>query len=197
MPAEIGFPYSRPLAAEYDVALVDLDGVVYSGTHQVPGAAAALAAARAAGMRLAFVTNNASRSPSAIAQHLRGLGIPAAAGDVVTSAQAAATLIARRFPAGSPVLVAGAIGLRLALRERGLRPVSLAAERPVAVVQGYAPDMSYGLLAEAGVAVRDGALFVAANADTTLPSPRGPQPGNGSMVAVIVTATGIHPLVAG
>jgi len=46
MPAEIGFPYSRPLAAEYDVALVDLDGVVYSGTHQVPGAAAALAAAQ-------------------------------------------------------------------------------------------------------------------------------------------------------
>jgi len=188
----------RPaLAAEYDVALLDLDGVVYTGQAAVPGAVTALAAARKAGLRLAFVTNNASRSPSAIAEHLTRLGVPAGSADVVTSAHAAATLIASRFPAGSPVLVCGAIGLRLALRERGLRPVSLAAERPVAVVQGYAPDMSYGLLAEAAVAVRDGALFVASNADATLPSPRGPQPGNGSMLAVIATATGVRPIVAG
>src|SRR5215470_8577024 len=171
----------RAPSAEYDVALLDLDGVVYTGQTAVPGAVLALAAARAAGMRLAFVTNNASRSPSAIAEQLRGLGIPADARDVVTSAQAAATLIASRFPPGSPVLVAGAIGLRLALRERGLRPVSMASDRPVAVAQGYAPEMSYGLLAEAGVAVRDGAFYVATNSDSTLPTPRGPQPGNGSL----------------
>jgi glycerol-1-phosphatase len=185
------------LAAGYDVALLDLDGVVYRGSDAVPGAAGALAGARDAGMRLAFVTNNASRSPSAIAAQLSRLDVPAKAGDVVTSAHAAATLIARRFPAGSPVLVAGAIGLRLALRERGLRPVSVAADRPVAVVQGYAPDMSYGLLAEAGIAVRDGAWYVATNADSTLPTPRGPQPGNGSLLQVIITATGIQPVVAG
>jgi HAD superfamily hydrolase (TIGR01450 family) len=190
-------PAESPPVAEYDVALLDLDGVVYTGPLPVPGAARALAAARTAGMRLAFVTNNASRSPSAIAQQLNGLGVAASSADVVTSAQAAATLIADRFPAGSPVLVAGAIGLRLALRERGMRPVSMAADRPVAVVQGYAPDMNYGLLAEAGVAVRDGALYVATNSDSTLPSPRGPQPGNGSLLQVIITATGIQPLVAG
>jgi glycerol-1-phosphatase len=190
-------PGSAALAARYDVALLDLDGVVYRGSDAVPGAAQALAAARDAGMRLAFVTNNASRSPSAIAAQLSRLGVPAQASDVVTSAQAAATLIAQRFPAGSPVLVAGAIGLRLALRERGLRPVSVAADNPVAVVQGYAPDMNYGLLAEAGVAVRDGAWYVATNADSTLPTPRGPQPGNGSLLQVIITATGIQPVVAG
>jgi glycerol-1-phosphatase len=186
-----------PVADGYDVALLDLDGVVYRGPEAVPGAVAALAGARAAGIRLAFVTNNASRSPSAIAAHLSRLGVPAAASDVVTSAHAAATLVAGRFPAGSPVLAAGAIGLRLALRERGMRPVSLAADRPVAVVQGYAPDMNYGLLAEAGVAVRDGAWYVATNADSTLPTPRGPQPGNGSLLQVIITATGVKPVVAG
>lgn len=196
-PTALLAPDDRPLTAQYDVALLDLDGVVYTGPDPVPGAVRGLAAARQAGMRLAFVTNNASRTPSAIAQQLTGLGVPAAAADVVTSAQAAATLIARRFPAGSPVLVAGAMGLRLALRERGLRPVSVAADRPVAVVQGYAPDMSYGLLAEAGVAVRDGALYVATNSDATLPTPRGPQPGNGSLLQVIITATGVQPLVAG
>lgn len=186
-----------PLVQLYDVALLDLDGVVYSGPVAMPGAVQALAAARRAGLRLAFVTNNASRSPSAIAAQLAGLGVPASAADVVSSAQAAATLIADRVPPGSAVLVAGGMGLRLALRARGLRPVSTVAEHPVAVVQGYAPDLSYGLLAEAALAVRGGALFVASNTDTTLPTPRGPQPGNGSLVQVIVTATGTEPIVAG
>ncbi len=184
-------------AIEYDVALLDLDGVVYTGQGAVPNAVHALAQARTTGLRLAFVTNNASRSPSAVAAHLSSLGVPAAQADVVTSAQAAASLIAARVPPGSSVLVAGAIGLRLALRARGLRPVSVAKDNPAAVVVGFAPDMSYGLLAEAAVAVRDGALFVAANADSTLPSPRGLQPGNGSMLRVIATATGIEPVVAG
>ena len=184
-------------ATEYDVALLDLDGVVYTGRGAVPNAVQALAQARATGLRLAFVTNNASRSPSAVAAHLSQLGVPATSEDVVTSAQAAASLIAARVPAGSPVLVAGAIGLRLALRARGLRPVSVAKDNPVAVVVGYSPDMSYGLLAEAGLAVRAGALFVAANVDKTLPTPRGLQPGNGSIVQVIATATGVEPVVAG
>src|SRR5579859_1660176 len=153
---------SKPPATEYDVALLDLDGVVYTGQGAVPGAVPAIAEARATGLAVAFVTNNASRSPSAVAAHLSKLGVPASQADVVTSAQAAASLIAARVPAGSPVLVAGATGLRLALRACGLRPVSVAKDRPVAVVVGYSPDLNYGLLAEAAVAVRDGALFVAA-----------------------------------
>jgi ribonucleotide monophosphatase NagD (HAD superfamily) len=116
---------------------------------------------------------------------------------VVTSAQAAARLLAERLPAGAPVLVIGGSGLRMAVRERGLRPVSTAAERPRAVVQGYSPDVSYSMLAEGGLAVAAGALFVASNGDLTLPSRRGRQPGNGSLIQVVATATGVQPLVAG
>jgi glycerol-1-phosphatase len=181
----------------YDAALLDLDGVVYLGGSPIAGAADALAAAVSNGMRLAFVTNNASRTPNAIAAQLAGMGIAATAADIVTSAQAAAHLIADRFPAGSPVLVVGGMGLRLAVRERGLKPVSTAADRPVAVVQGYTPDLGYGLLAEAAVAIRAGAWFVGSNADATLPSRRGPLPGNGSLLQVLVTATGQQPVVAG
>lgn len=188
---------ARPLSEAYDVALLDLDGVVYLGGTGIPGAPQALAEARHHGMRLAFVTNNASRSPAAIAQQLNQLGVDASPADLVTSAQAAARLIADRLPGGSAVLVAGGIGLRLALREHGLRPVSTAAERPAAVVQGYAPDISYSLLAEAAVAIRGGAWYVASNADATLPSSRGPLPGNGALVQLIVTATGRQPVVAG
>jgi glycerol-1-phosphatase len=187
----------QPLCQAYDVALLDLDGVIYLGGQAVPGAADALARAGRAGMRAAFVTNNASRSPSRIAAQLTGFGVPATAADVVTSAQAAARLLAERLPAGAPVLVAGGTGLRIALRERNLRPVSTAAEHPSAVVQGYSPDLSYALLAEAALAIRAGAWYVATNADATLPSPRGQQPGNGSIIAMLVTATGVQPVVAG
>src|SRR5258707_3728230 len=190
-------PGQRPPAASYDVALLDLDGVVYNGPDPIDGAVDALAAARKAGLRLAFVTNNACRPPSAIAEHLTRLGVPAGSADVVTTARAAATLTANLFPPGSLVLVAGSNGLRLAVRERGLRPVSLAADHPVAVVQGYAPDMNYGLLAEAGVAVRDGAFYVATKSDSTLPTPPGPQPSQRSLLHVIITATGTRPVVAG
>lgn len=181
----------------YDTLLLDLDGVVYLGSHAVPGAPAALEEAQRRGVRLAYVTNNASRTPAAIATHLRELGAPASADDVVTSAQAAARLVAERVPPGSNVLVVGGSGLRLAVRDRGLRPVSTAAESPVAVVQGIAPGLSYGLLSEGALAVRQGALFVASNGDTTMPTGRGELPGNGAMVRVIAAATGVEPVYAG
>ena len=188
---------AEPLDTAYDVALLDLDGTVYLSGAVIPGAAEALRKADAAGLRLAYVTNNAFRTPAAIAELLTSFGIRAAPQDVVTSAQAAARLLAERLPAGAAVLVIGGSGLRMAVRERGLRPVSTAADRPQAVVQGYSPDVSYSILAEGGLAVAAGALFVASNGDLTLPSRRGRQPGNGSLIQVIATATGVRPLVAG
>jgi glycerol 3-phosphatase-2 len=186
----------QPLSEDYDAALLDLDGVVYLGGRPVPGAADALAEAAKRGMKLAYA-NNASRSPSAIAAQLSGMGVPAVAADVVTSAQAAAHLLADRLPPGAPVLVVGGMGLRLAVLARGLRPVTTAADKPLAVVQGYSPDISYGLLAQGALALQAGAEFVLSNADATLPSPRGPQPGNGSLAQVLIHATGKQPEVAG
>jgi glycerol-1-phosphatase len=188
---------SEALDAAYDVALLDLDGVVYLGGTPIPGSAEALRKAAAAGMRQAFVTNNAFRTPAAIAALLNSFGVPAAPDDVVTSAQAAARMLAERLPPGTSVLVVGGNGLRMAVRNRGLRPVSTAIDRPRAVVQGYSPDVDYPALAEGSLAVAGGALFVATNGDLTLPSRRGRQPGNGSLIRVIATTTGVTPLVAG
>ena len=188
----------RPLAELYDVALLDLDGVVYVGERPVPGGPAALAAARTAGMRLAFVTNNASRTAQAVADRLTGLGVPATADEVTTSAQAAARHLAGVLPAGSPVLVVGGEGLRSALVDRGLRPVAEAVDpesgEPVpAVVQGFAPEVGWAMLAEAAVAIRAGARWVATNLDRTIPSERGALPGNGSLVHVLTFAFGASP----
>jgi len=186
-----------PLSQEYDVALLDLDGVVYLGPSAVPGAPEALAKAADSGMRLAFVTNNSSRTPSAIAAQIASFGVPAAASDVVTSGQAAATLLAGRLDPGAAVLVVGGNGLRIAVRDRGFRPVTVALDKPAAVVQGYAPGIGYPLLCEGALAVAAGAWFVASNADATMPTARGRQPGNGSLAQVIVHATGQQPVVAG
>ena len=188
---------TAPLHEKYDVALLDLDGVVYLGGTAIPGAPAALQRARADGMHLAYVTNNASRTPAAVAELLRSMDVPASAADVVTSPQAASRLLADKLPPGAPVLVIGSLALRMAVRERGLRPVSSASDRPLAVVQGYAPGIDYQALAEGSLAVRAGALFVGTNADSTLPGPRGILPGNGSLLTVIAHATGVNPVIAG
>src|SRR3569833_4241271 len=188
----------RPLAEAYDVGVLDLDGVVYVGHDPLPGAAGALAKARASGMRLAFATNNASRTPSATAALVTEVGVPAVAEDVVTSAQAAARLRAERLPRGANVLVVGGMGLRQALRVAGLRPGSMAAERPAAVVQGYTPGLAYDLMAEGCLAVAAGALFVASNGDATLPGRGGTiKPGNGALLQVIRAATKVDPIITG
>ncbi|MDQ6650374.1 MAG: HAD-IIA family hydrolase [Actinomycetota bacterium] len=185
------------LATAYDVALLDLDGVVYVGPDVVPGAADTLAAARDLGMRTAFVTNNAFRTPEEIAAHLLALAIPATEADVVTSAQAAARLLKDRLPPGAPVFVAGGEGLRREVVAAGLTLAAGAEDRPAAVVQGYTPDADYAMLAEATLAVTAGAWWVAANRDATMPSPRGRLPGNGALVALVAAATGRQPVVAG
>ncbi|NGO72190.1 HAD hydrolase-like protein [Streptomyces boncukensis] len=180
----------RPLSEVYDTALLDLDGVVYAGGEAVPHAVAALRAARAGGMRLAYATNNAARTPSTVAAHLTELGVPAAPADVITSAQALARLIADAVPPGAPVLAIGAEGLRAALAERGLRVVDSADDGPAAVAQGYGgPDMPWERLMEAAVAVGRGVPWYVSNTDLTIPTARGIAPGNGAAVEVVRIAT--------
>ncbi|MFG3499441.1 HAD-IIA family hydrolase [Streptomyces sp. NPDC047928] len=186
------------LSRAYDTALLDLDGVVYAGGEAIAYAVDALGAARDGGMHLAYVTNNALRTPDAVAAHLTELGVPAAPDDVITSAQAVARLIADRLPQGSRVLVIGGDGLRVALRERGLEPVESADDEPAAVVQGYGgPELPWGRFAEASYAIARGVPWFASNTDLTIPSARGIAPGNGAAVEVVRIATGAEPEVAG
>ena len=177
--------------------LLDLDGVVYIGPNAVPAAPEAIGKARAAGARVAYVTNNAGRTPARIAEHLTQLGVNAAPQDVVTSAEAAARLVAEHHPAGSQVLVVGDTGLRQAVRRMGFVPVTVATDSVVAVVQGYSRTMARDLLDQGTLAVSRGALYIASNADATAPGEWGVTPANGSFVRVIAHATGVEPIIAG
>jgi glycerol-1-phosphatase len=182
------------LVQEHDCLLLDLDGTVFRGHEPTIGAVESLASV---GPRALYVTNNASRSAAEVARHLQELGFSAAEDDVVTSAQSAARLLATQLPPGSAVLIVGTDSLAAEISAVGLRPVRTFADNPAAVVQGHSPSTGWSDLAEAALAIRGGAIWVAANVDRTLPSERGLLPGNGSMVAALRTATDQDPQVAG
>lgn len=187
---------SGALAEEHDVVMLDLDGVVYVGRAGVPGAAAYLGEARERGARLAFVTNNASRPPGAVAAHLAETGVPAEEADVVTSAQAAARVLRERYGAGARVLALGAQGLLEALAAEDLVAVGVEDDADAAVT-GYGPDVLWRDIMAASVRIRDGLPWVASNTDHTIPTPMGVAPGHGVLVDMVQRFTGVVPTVAG
>lgn len=189
---------SERLVDGYDLVIFDLDGVIYLIDRPIAGAVEAVGELHRAGVPLAYATNNASRRSAEVADLLNGLGVPAETSEVITSAGASAAVLAERLPRGARVLVVGAEALRAEVRDAGLEPVTRAEDRPDAVVQGYGPQVGWADLAEAAVAIRGGAQWIATNTDRTLPSPRGPLPGNGSLVAALRTALNREPdLVVG
>ena len=184
--------------------LCDLDGVVWLAHRAIPGSAAAVASLRAAGHRVLFVTNNSS---ARIAEHeaaLSAVGIDAH-GDVVSSAGAAALLV----EPGERVLVAAAAGVTEALERRGAIVVSgaraAAGDPPLgsvdgafdAVVVGWHRSFDFESLTRASSAVRAGARLIATNDDPTYPTPDGPIPGGGSIVAAVEPASGRRAEIAG
>lgn len=185
------------LVESYDAALFDLDGVVYLGPQAIHGVPEALETLRGLGTRIGFVTNNAARTPATVATHLRELGIAAAENDVVNSTQATVRMLAADLPAGAPVLVVGTDALTAQLEAAGFTTVATLADAPVAVVQGYHPDIDWKLLELGAIAVQMGAAWYATNPDLTRPTERGIVPGCGAQIAVIRACVDVEPRVAG
>ncbi|MEO5902118.1 MAG: HAD-IIA family hydrolase [Ilumatobacteraceae bacterium] len=172
------------------VVLCDLDGVVWLARHPIPGSVEAIAALRAAGHRVVFVTNNSYPPVEDSEDALEWMGIPAR-GDVLTSAQAAAQLL----DPGESAYVCGGPGIVQALTARG---VEVRDDGPVdAVVVGFHREFDYDGLARASAKIRAGARLIATNDDATYPTPDGPIPGGGSILAAVATASGATPLIAG
>lgn len=187
------------LAARYRALVCDLDGVVYRGPEAVPGAIGTLDALFSAGLGIVFATNNASRPPEDVAQHVEELGLAPGGWSVVTSAEAAAAHVAGLVGPGARVLAVGGPGVSLALQSEGLVPVRVSElDGPVeAVVQGLGTDVSWRELDEVAHQTRLGVPWIATNLDLSLPGARGPAPGNGSLVAAVRSATDAEPHVTG
>lgn len=183
------------LAERYDCVLFDLDGVLYRGEGAVPSAPPTLAELRRRGVRPVFLTNNSSRTPLQVAEKLRGIGIEAETGEVVTSALATAELLAER--GGGRAFVIGQDGVREALSDAGIAIVDGDPEEADLVVVGYDGGATYGSLKRASLLVQRGARLVATNADGSYPAADGLWPGAGALLAVITTTTGAEPEIVG
>ncbi|MGO3147745.1 MAG: HAD-IIA family hydrolase [Leucobacter sp.] len=184
-----------------DLLIADLDGVVYRGANAVVGAVEAMNRA-AETVRVGYLTNNASRTDVAVAEHLTSLGLRATPDDVITSPQAAVALLREMIPAGSRVLVVGGEGVTTELAKAGFEWTRSADDSPVAVLQGFSQDVGWNELAEASYALqeepgRDPLPWVATNTDWTIPRARGIAPGNGTLVSAVHTAVQRLPVFAG
>lgn len=183
------------MTATRPVVCCDLDGVLWRGDHPIPGSADAVAALRGAGIRVAFLTNNSSRTVDVIVAQLAAMGVEASPDDVLTSAQAAANVLTSELPSGGRVLACAGPGVIEALTVAGFQLVTAAPAD--AVVVGWHRDFDFERLDRASAAVRAGARFVATNVDPTYPGADHLLPGAGAIVAAIATAAGTTPLVAG
>lgn len=182
------------LSTTYDALLLDLDGTVWEGGEAIPHAVEAIAES---GLESVYITNNASRSPAAVAEMLRAIGLRVDESAVLTSAQAAARLAKQHLADGDAVYVLGTEAFRDIARAEGLRVVDSADEDPKAVLHGHSTSTGWAELSEAALAINRGAAYFASNLDTTLPMQRGLMVGNGSMVAAVMSATGVSPESAG
>lgn len=168
--------------------IFDMDGVIYRGDERIPGAAEFLAALRRVHVPFLFLTNNSTTPPPAVAARLATMGIAAAAGDIMTSAEATAAALALERPR-CRVLVIGETGIYEALVAAGF-VITDSFREADAVVVGLDRQATYARLREAALAIQRGALFLATNTDVSLPTPDGFVPGAGSLVAMLETATG-------
>ncbi|MDQ4134096.1 MAG: HAD-IIA family hydrolase [Actinomycetota bacterium] len=171
--------------------ILDLDGVVWLAEDPIEGSADAIERLRDAGHRVIFITNNSAPPVEKLMDKLNGAGVPAEPDDVVTSSQAAASLI----EPGRTALVCGGPGVAEALEQRGVTPVHDG--EADAVVVGFHRDFDYERLTVAFRAIRGGARLIGTNDDATYPTPDGPVPGGGSILAAVATAAGVDAEVAG
>jgi len=169
--------------------LLDLDGTVYLGAAEVPGASEFVGYCHRRGLRCLFVTNRSNRPPEAIRDQLRGYGVPCETEDVLTSAQATARYLGK----GSAYMI-GEEGLELALTEQGIR---ITGENPDAVVVSYDRQFTYEKLAAACRLIGDGARFIATNPDHRLRVDGHTLPGTGAIVAAVETGSGVRPEYVG
>ena len=184
---------------QIDGFVFDLDGTVYLGEVALPGAVEGICELRRRGKRMVFVSNKPLEPRQAYAQKLTRLDIPTHPDEVITSA----FVLARHLALTAPQLrlyVLGEPNLLAELRSHGLTVVDeLADQDPKqvihpqgidAVVVAFDRTLDYRKLNTAYQALRQGARFLATNADKACPMPGGAIPDAGATLAALEHITG-------
>lgn len=181
-----------PLLGSYDHVLLDLDGCVWVGDRPTPGAVDAVAALRAAGLRIAYVTNDPRPTGEEVVRKLWRLGLQASLDEVVTVGGAVQHVLAGRATSLRTAYVIGSQAMVEHVASAGLRIVNgtdLATRAGVVVVAAH-DDFDYAELRTATQAVLRGAGLLGAGRDPSFPMPDGPWPGSGAVLAAVEHATG-------
>ncbi len=167
--------------------LFDLDGTVYRGEKLIPGAAEVIAALRASGRRVAFLSNKPIQTRADYADKLTRLGIPTMAAEVVNSSLVLARYLARLDP-GATCFVIGEPPLIGELLAHGLQ----VRDDPQVgwVVIAFDRTFTYAKLNTALQAVKRGARLIATNPDRTCPVADGEIPDCAGMIAAVEAVTG-------
>lgn len=181
--------------AQLHSLIIDMDGVLCHGNEPIHGAREFLEFLRQKGLAFILVTNNSTLTTAQYVAKLARMGIQATAAEILTSAEATATHLTRTAPPGARVYLIGEDGIRTALQERGF-VLSDDVDVPYVVV-GFDRQLTYAKLVTAARAIRNGAQFIATNADRTFPSEIGLVPGAGATLAALEVATDTAPLVIG
>jgi HAD superfamily hydrolase (TIGR01450 family) len=187
-----------PLLTRYDQLILDLDGCVWVGDEQVPGAVDAVSALREAGKRVAFATNDPRHGTEEFVTRLWRIGVQASLADVVTVGGAMQHLLAETRQ-GRTAFVIGTEPMRRHVADAGLKLLNhtdLASRAEVVIVAGT-EELVYDDLRQASLAVRRGAELLATGRDPTYPQPDGLWPGTGSILAAVEYATGASAKVVG
>ncbi len=185
-----------PSLAQIDSLIVDLDGVLWRGDEMLPGVKGFFDYIHQAGTKVLLASNNSTARPEAVCRRLEQVGVQLPVSAVLTSAQTTADYLSRTLPAKAEILMIGEDGLEYALTQAGFSLVG-SARTAQAVVVGMDRGVTYEKLAEATLAIRNGAAFVGTNPDRTFPTPRGLVPGNGSLLAALQAATDRDPTIVG
>jgi len=178
--------------------ILDMDGVVWKGDAPIGDLPATFRRIRERGLKFVFATNNGTKTPESYQEKLRELGVEIDSSQVVTSALGIAFMLAAKYPRGTKIFMIGEEGIRIALEEKGFEMMSVErAPEAQIFVMGIDRTINFIKVAEATLLVRAGIPFYTTNTDRTFPTPRGEIPGSGSWLAVVTSATGVEPIVAG
>lgn len=181
----------------FDGLVCDLDGVIYRGDRPIPRAVAAVHELRARGLHLVFCTNNSATSREEYVDKLARMDVPVEPEDLINSSEVVASALRERGFAGKRALVIGREGLRDAVGRAGLTLLAPDEDQADVVVVGRDKGFDFAMLHRASREIRDGATFLAANADPAYPAETGVEPGAGALVAAIAVASGVDPEIFG
>jgi len=182
--------------------IIDMDGVLWEGSKPLPGLIDFFKLLRKQHLPFILATNNASLTQDQYIAKFDSMGVSVSADEILTSSMATAQHLSESTnPSSTRVLVIGEDGLQQPLINKGFTIINtpFSKHQPPAdyVICGLDRQLTWNKLAEASLHINAGATFIASNADTTLPTERGPVLGNGAIIAALEAATQTTALVIG